>query len=61
MVNLVEPLGRETLVRGSLPESEIFLNLQVAANWRSSPGDRLNIHLELNKLFIFDHNTGETF
>lgn len=59
-VNLVEPLGREILVRGSLPESEICLNLQVAADWRGCPGDRLNIQLDLNKLFIFDPNNGET-
>jgi ABC-type sugar transport system ATPase subunit len=27
-VNLVEPLGRETLIRGSLPTSDVTLNVQ---------------------------------
>jgi multiple sugar transport system ATP-binding protein len=57
-VNVVEPLGRETLVRGSLLESDILLDVQAPANWRGRPGDRIGIQLDLDELFVFDSTTG---
>lgn len=59
-VSLVEPLGRETLVRGNLPESDQVLNVQAAANWRGDPGDRVQVQLDLHQLFVFDPTTGNT-
>ena len=59
-VNVVEPLGRETLIRGSLRESDILLNVQAPSDWRGRPGDRLSVQLDLDQLFIFDPNTGNT-
>jgi multiple sugar transport system ATP-binding protein len=57
-VKVVEPLGRETLIRGSLPGSSVLLNVQVGGGVRLHPGERLSLQLDLNQLFVFDQNTG---
>lgn len=59
-VNVVEPLGREILIRGSLPQSDIVLNVHVASDWQGRPGDYINIYLESDRLFVFDPTTGNT-
>lgn len=59
-VNVVEPLGRETLIRGVLPDSDVALDVQVSSNWRGTPGDRIGIQLDLDQLFVFDPTTGNT-
>ncbi|MBD2197201.1 MULTISPECIES: ABC transporter ATP-binding protein [Calothrix] len=58
-VKVVEPLGRETLIRVSLPDSSALLNVQLGGGVRLRPGDRLTLQLDLNQLFIFDSTTGE--
>lgn len=58
-VKLVEPLGRETLIRAGLPGSAVVLNIQVGADVRPRPGDRLSLQLDLNHLFVFDPKTGD--
>jgi multiple sugar transport system ATP-binding protein len=68
-VKVVEPLGRETLIRGGLPNSGVMLNIQTGANVRPHPGDgaerppqrgdRLSLKLDLDKLFVFDSATGD--
>lgn len=58
-VNGVEPLGRETLVRGCLPKSEVLLDVLAPSDWRGSLGDRINVQLDFNQLFVFDSNTGD--
>ena len=57
-VMVVEPLGRETLIRAGLVESEGVLNIQAVGNWRGRVGDRFSIKLDLNQLFLFDSTTG---
>ncbi|HEY9833409.1 MAG TPA: ABC transporter ATP-binding protein [Stenomitos sp.] len=57
-VSVVEPLGRETLVRGYLPESEVRLDVLAPSDWRGCPGDRIGIQLNLDQLFVFDPTTG---
>ncbi|WP_414753107.1 ABC transporter ATP-binding protein [Anabaena sp. CCY 9910] len=57
-VKLVEPLGRETLVRVSLPDSTVLLSVQLSGNIRLHSGDRLSLQLDLHQLFIFDPQTG---
>lgn len=57
-VNVVEPLGRETLIRGSLLGSDIPLNVQAPADWRGHPGDRITVQLNLDQLFVFDLTSG---
>ncbi|MBW4560776.1 MAG: ABC transporter ATP-binding protein [Mojavia pulchra JT2-VF2] len=58
-VKVLEPLGRETLIRASLLGSSGVLNIQVAGNVRLHPGDRLSLQLDLSQLFLFDPNTGD--
>ncbi|MEH2350012.1 MAG: ABC transporter ATP-binding protein [Nostoc sp.] len=58
-VKVVEPLGRETLIRAGLPGSAVVLNIKVGGDMRLRPGDRLFLQLDLNHLFIFDPKTGD--
>ncbi|MFW6360008.1 MAG: ABC transporter ATP-binding protein, partial [Chroococcales cyanobacterium] len=60
IVDLVEPLGKETLVRGRLPKSNILLNFYASGKWLGEQGDRVSIQLDLNQLFVFDPSSGET-
>jgi multiple sugar transport system ATP-binding protein len=60
-VKVVEPLGREILIRASLPglSGETTVQLQVPAGVRWRSGDRLTVQLDFDRLFIFDPSTGE--
>ena len=58
-VKVVEPLGRETLIRAGLAGSSSFLNIQAPANWRGHPGDQISVQLDLNQLFVFDPSAGD--
>ena len=58
-VKVVEPLGRETLIRAALPQSS-QLNVQVTPDVCPRPGDRIFLQLDLNQLFVFDSTTGNT-
>lgn len=55
-VSLVEPLGRETLIKAIAPESNLGLNLLVEADWQGHPGDRISVKFDLEKLFVFAPN-----
>jgi multiple sugar transport system ATP-binding protein len=59
-VKIVEPLGRETLIRGSLPGLNVTLNIQAGADWQGRSGDRIFVQLDLDQLFVFDPSTGAT-
>ncbi|WP_414621097.1 ABC transporter ATP-binding protein [Calothrix sp. CCY 0018] len=58
-VKLVEPLGRETLIRVAILGSGTILNVQTGGNIRLRAGDKLNLQLDLQKLFLFDSVTGD--
>lgn len=62
-VTVVEPLGRESLVRTELPDSLMapppVLNLQIPAGWLPHPGDRLSLSLDISQLVAFDPATGD--
>ncbi|MGL5877902.1 MAG: ABC transporter ATP-binding protein [Xenococcaceae cyanobacterium] len=58
-VTLVEPLGRETLVKATVPESNLVLNLLTNAHWQGQRGDRLMVQFPLEHLFIFDPQSGK--
>ena len=60
IVDVVEPLGRETLIKVSPPESNLTLNLLADGNWQGQKGDRLRVQFDLEQLFIFDTNSGKT-
>jgi len=57
-VQIVEPLGRETMVRGTLPGTELSVDLYAPAYWRGEAGDRLIIQLNLDRLYLFDAVSG---
>jgi multiple sugar transport system ATP-binding protein len=57
-VSIVEPLGRETLVRGYLPESEVRLDVLANADWRGCAGDRIQVQLDFDQLYVFEPTTG---
>ncbi|MDJ0901744.1 MAG: ABC transporter ATP-binding protein [Xenococcus sp. MO_188.B8] len=59
-IDLIEPLGKEILIRGNFPNSHISINLFAPANWQGNKGDRLTIKLDLTQLFIFDSNSNKT-
>lgn len=59
-VAIVEPLGKEILVRGKLPETETILNFYAPIFWEGKRGDCATIELDSDWLFIFAPNTGET-
>ncbi|MGF1482719.1 MAG: ABC transporter ATP-binding protein [Cyanophyceae cyanobacterium] len=59
-IDVVEPLGRETLIRGKLPQSEIAFNCIAPASWRGQRGDRLGVRINSECLFLFDANSGKT-
>nr|WP_237743636.1 ABC transporter ATP-binding protein [Pleurocapsa sp. PCC 7319] len=57
-VNVVEPLGRETLIKAMIPETNLELNLLADANWQGKQGDRISVKFDLEQLFIFEPNSG---
>jgi len=62
-VTVVEPLGREILVRLDIPtqsgSTAPILNLCVGPNQRPQVGDRLHLTFNPNHLYVFDAATGE--
>ncbi|VXD20520.1 Maltose/maltodextrin import ATP-binding protein MalK [Planktothrix serta PCC 8927] len=59
-VSVVEPLGRETLVRANIPQSDQYsIQFQVPIQHRIHPGDRLTVKLDFNQILIFDSTTGD--
>jgi multiple sugar transport system ATP-binding protein len=58
-VKVVEPLGRETLIRSVLPASMVVVNVQAGADVRPLPGDRISLELDMNQLFVFDSASGQ--
>lgn len=63
-VGVVEPLGRETLIRAVVPTQgncrPQVLNLQTEAGQPVQVGDRLPLWLDPEHLFVFDPATGDT-
>lgn len=58
-VKVVEPLGRETLVRTGFPGTSVILNVQIGADVLPQRGDRLFLEFNLDRLFVFDSATGD--
>jgi multiple sugar transport system ATP-binding protein len=60
IVEVVEPLGRETLIRAYLAsESSQTLNLVIKGSFSPTVGDQLRIKPDLSQLIIFDAQTGD--
>lgn len=59
VVNTVEPLGSENLIRGVVADQpHIALHLRVAPQFFPRPGDRLELSLDLDQLMVFDAASG---
>ena len=58
-VDLVEPLGREILIKAKVPGASVGLNLIADSSCLSRQGDRLKIAFDSEHLFLFDTNTGK--
>ncbi len=62
-VSVVEPLGREILIRAELEfearSPKTTLTMQVSPTVRLRVGDRLPLALDLDQLFLFDPTTGQ--
>lgn len=57
-VRVVEPLGREILIRTGLVGTSVQLSVLGEADLRLHVGDRLSLLLDLSQLFVFDTATG---
>jgi len=58
-LKVVEPLGREILIRGNVPGTSILLNAQMSPDVNVKVGDRLSLQLDLAHLFVFEPTTGD--
>ncbi len=58
-VKIVEPLGRETLIRAGLAGSSGIVNIQTSGDVRPLPGEQLSLELDMKQLFVFDQSTGD--
>lgn len=58
-VQLVEPLGRENLIRVALPGSTQILNLTSRSEIYPALGDRLTVRFKLQDLLVFDAKSGD--
>ncbi|AFY85633.1 ABC transporter ATP-binding protein [Chroococcidiopsis thermalis] len=58
-LKVVEPLGREILIKGNVPGTSVLLNAQVSPNVNLRVGDRLSLQLDLDCLFVFEPTTGD--
>ncbi len=59
-VRVVEPLGREILIRTALVGTSVLLSVLGAADARLRGGESLSLSLDLNQLFVFNAATGNT-
>ncbi|MBW4663186.1 MAG: ABC transporter ATP-binding protein [Chroococcus sp. CMT-3BRIN-NPC107] len=57
-VKVIEPLGRETLIRGEVVGVQV--NVQGGKDVTLHPGEVLSLLLDLDQLFIFEPTTGNT-
>mgnify|MGYP006427038385 CR=1 FL=1 len=57
-IELIEPLGRETLLRGTIAETEEAINFFVSGIWQGQPQEQLTVAVDLNQLFIFEATSG---
>jgi multiple sugar transport system ATP-binding protein len=59
-IETIEPLGKEILLRCSLPDSNSKIGLLVSPQWGGKVGDFQEIKLNTSKITIFDASSGET-
>ena len=59
-IAVIEPLGKETLLRTKLKGNSANLDLFAPANWQGKIGATIIVELDLQQLFIFDSHSGQT-
>ena len=59
-IDLIEPLGKEILIRANLPDSNLSFNLTAPGQWQGRKGDRLSIKLDLAQIYLFEPSSGQT-
>ncbi len=59
-VDLIEPLGRETLIKAIAPDSSTRLNLLAGATWQGKKDNPIWVKFDLEKLFVFEPDNGRT-
>jgi multiple sugar transport system ATP-binding protein len=55
---VIEPLGRETLLKVQINGTSTSLDFLAPAGWLGRVGESLTLQLALDRLFIFDPSTG---
>ncbi len=58
-IEVVEPLGREILLKCQICSTSTSINILAPADWVGKAGDNLSVELSMDKLFIFDASTGD--
>ncbi len=58
VIQVIEPLGREILLKGQICGTSTSLNLLASPDWIGRVGDQLTVELAIDSLFIFDATTG---
>jgi len=59
-VMVIEPLGKEILLRTRLQDSHHPVNLFAPPDWQGKIGEIIKVAIDLNHLFIFDAQSGKT-
>ncbi|AFZ47290.1 carbohydrate ABC transporter ATP-binding protein, CUT1 family [Cyanobacterium stanieri PCC 7202] len=58
IIDIIEPLGKEMLVRGTILNSNIPLTFELPINHPINNNDIVSVQLDENKIFFFDTITG---
>jgi multiple sugar transport system ATP-binding protein len=59
-IDTIESLGRETIIKGRIFDSNLTIEAIVAGNWSGTKGDRVAVEFAESNLFIFDRTSGTT-
>ncbi len=59
-IAVIEPLGKEILLRTKLKESHTSLDLFAPSDWQGKVGETIKVSLDGAKLFVFDSYSGRT-
>ena len=59
-ITVIEPLGKEILLRTKLKEHNTSLDLFAPLHWQGKVGETIKVSLDCSKLFIFDFYSGKT-
>jgi multiple sugar transport system ATP-binding protein len=58
-VLLVEPLGREILVKAQIRSSNLAVNFIAPSGWFGQPGQQITIYFDCVDLYLFDASSGQ--